>query len=204
MATFHLSLHYSKLKTSLRNRFRLPRVDCKNSNAQLIEQGFGVLEVGGVEALGEPVVDFGEHRARLVAMSLLGEQSREAHRCAQLPPSRLLRTRKLDCGAEASLCFARRQIIAGQKQLALEAQHFRSVHLFSAALDMREGLVEERERLVESAEPLITLRQHRQGKLLSRHSAEAVKARDPFLHFGDTLFQLPELRYRPAAVVHRP
>ena len=30
---------------------------------QFLEQRLGVLQVGGVEALGEPVVDFGEHRA---------------------------------------------------------------------------------------------------------------------------------------------
>jgi hypothetical protein len=43
-------------------------------SAQLIEERLGVLQVGGVEALGEPVIDVGEHRARLVAMTLLREQ----------------------------------------------------------------------------------------------------------------------------------
>src|SRR5262249_15774868 len=33
--------------------------------AQLLEERLGVLQIGGVEALGEPVVDFGEHRAGL-------------------------------------------------------------------------------------------------------------------------------------------
>ena len=37
-------------------------------------------EVGGVEAFGEPAVDFGEHRARLVAMALRREQPRQTHR----------------------------------------------------------------------------------------------------------------------------
>ena len=41
------------------------------SRNQLVEQRLGVLQVGGVEALGEPVVDFGEHRARFVALALL-------------------------------------------------------------------------------------------------------------------------------------
>jgi hypothetical protein len=35
--------------------------------AELVQQGFGVDEVGGVEALGEPVVDVGEYNARFVA-----------------------------------------------------------------------------------------------------------------------------------------
>ena len=37
------------------------------SAVQFIEQRFSVLQVGGVEALGEPAVDVGEHRARFVA-----------------------------------------------------------------------------------------------------------------------------------------
>jgi hypothetical protein len=40
---------------------------------QFVEQRLGFLEVGGVEALGEPVVDLGEHRARFVALALLVE-----------------------------------------------------------------------------------------------------------------------------------
>ena len=51
--------------------------------SQFIEQRLGVLQVGGVEALGEPAVDFGEHRARLVAAALRREQPRETRRRAQ-------------------------------------------------------------------------------------------------------------------------
>jgi hypothetical protein len=39
--------------------------------AEFVEQRVGVLQVGDVEALGEPVVDFGEHRARLIALACL-------------------------------------------------------------------------------------------------------------------------------------
>ena len=53
--------------------------------AKFIEQCFRVFQVGGVEALGEPVVDFREHRARLVAITLLVEQPRETRRRAQFP-----------------------------------------------------------------------------------------------------------------------
>ena len=41
--------------------------------AQLLEQRLGVLQVGGVEALGEPTVYVSEHRPRLVAMALFRE-----------------------------------------------------------------------------------------------------------------------------------
>src|SRR6266849_3548014 len=51
--------------------------------SQLVEQRLGISQVGGVEAFGEPAVDFGEHRARLVATTLLCEQPRETHGSAQ-------------------------------------------------------------------------------------------------------------------------
>src|SRR5260370_18816969 len=38
--------------------------------AQLLSQRLRILQVGGVEALSEPAVDFGQHRARLVALAL--------------------------------------------------------------------------------------------------------------------------------------
>jgi len=46
--------------------------------AKLLEQCLGVLQIGGVEAFREPVVDFGEHRASFISLALLVEQSREA------------------------------------------------------------------------------------------------------------------------------
>jgi hypothetical protein len=40
-------------------------------SCQLVQQRLGVLQVGGVEALGEPAVDRGEQVARLVALALV-------------------------------------------------------------------------------------------------------------------------------------
>jgi hypothetical protein len=51
---------------------------------QLVEQSLGVFEVGGVEAFGEPTVDCGEHRPRLLATTLRHEQSREADSRTQI------------------------------------------------------------------------------------------------------------------------
>ena len=45
---------------------------------QLIDQDLCVLQIGGIEAFGEPVVDFGEHRARLIAAIGVAQQSCEA------------------------------------------------------------------------------------------------------------------------------
>jgi hypothetical protein len=51
---------------------------------ELIEQGFGVFQVSGVEALSEPAIDVGEGRARLVETPGTAKQSREARRGARL------------------------------------------------------------------------------------------------------------------------
>jgi len=53
-------------------------------SSQLIEECLGVLQIGGVKALGEPVVDYGEHRASLFATALRNEQPRKAGCCPQL------------------------------------------------------------------------------------------------------------------------
>ena len=46
--------------------------------AQLVEQCLGLSQIGAVEALGEPAVNFGEHRPRFVAAAMLCEQPSEA------------------------------------------------------------------------------------------------------------------------------
>jgi hypothetical protein len=46
-----------------------------NRAAEFIEQSLGLLQIGGIESFGEPVVDFSQHRAGLSAMALLGEQA---------------------------------------------------------------------------------------------------------------------------------
>ena len=56
--------------------------------AQLIKQPLSVLEVDGLEALGEPVVDFTEHRARLVMAPNVAREARKAGRCAQFDDAR--------------------------------------------------------------------------------------------------------------------
>jgi hypothetical protein len=47
---------------------------------QLLQQRLGILQVGGVEALGEPSIDLGEHRTRLIGGRFAGSWSRVAER----------------------------------------------------------------------------------------------------------------------------
>src|SRR5271156_2144705 len=65
--------HYSQLgtpvirlieqKTGTRNQMTVLRYD-------FFQHCLGVFQIAGVETFGEPVVDFGEHRARLVVTTL--------------------------------------------------------------------------------------------------------------------------------------
>ena len=55
-----------------------PDLDCdfsvaylKQITSKFVEDRLGVLQVGGVEALGEPVVDFREHRVDVIGMRLV-------------------------------------------------------------------------------------------------------------------------------------
>ena len=50
--------------------------------AQVIEQGLGVFQVAGVEALGEPLVGFVENTPCLIAITLLVEQACKAEGCS--------------------------------------------------------------------------------------------------------------------------
>src|SRR6185295_1725070 len=51
---------------------------------QLIEQCFGVLQVGGIKALSEPAVDGCQQRTRLGLLALLLPQACQAHDGPQL------------------------------------------------------------------------------------------------------------------------
>src|SRR5258708_37152039 len=67
-----------------RNSSSLYRAE-PSSGAQCVEQGFGVLQIERVEALGEPAVDRGEKIAGLVPLSVTVPGTRHTPRRAQLP-----------------------------------------------------------------------------------------------------------------------
>src|SRR5208337_1376616 len=92
-------------------------------SAEFLEQRLGVFQVGGVEALGEPVVDSREHRAGFLAMTLLVEQPRETCRRAQFPRFRVLLARNLDRGAEGLLGLPGIRRVLGQQQFTLQPMH---------------------------------------------------------------------------------
>src|SRR5215831_7095691 len=61
------SAQHIRYKTSRPRDSRFHTSRTSLSGAQLIEQRFGVFQVGGVEALGEPVVDLSEYVMRFLA-----------------------------------------------------------------------------------------------------------------------------------------
>jgi hypothetical protein len=57
---------------------------------QLIEQRLGLLQVGRIEAFGEPIVDRREKIVRLPSLAMIAPKAREARRRPQLPGPCLL------------------------------------------------------------------------------------------------------------------
>jgi len=90
------------------------------SAVQFIEQRLGVFQIGGIEALSEPAVDFGEHCTCFVAVILLREQAGKARRGAELPRFGALLARNLNRSLKASLSFSGVGIVLLQQQLAFE------------------------------------------------------------------------------------
>src|ERR1700745_3148814 len=69
--------------------------------AQLIQKHLRILEVGGIEAPSEPVVDVGQHCSRFVAALRCGEKPGETCRGAQFPRFGTLPLCKGDCVTKA-------------------------------------------------------------------------------------------------------
>src|SRR5215472_1237069 len=86
---------HTRCKTSRPRDSRLRTSRTSSSGAELVQQRLGVLQIGGLEALGEPVVDLGDHRARLVAAIGVAHEPRETGRRTQLPPHCTLPERDL-------------------------------------------------------------------------------------------------------------
>src|SRR5215469_4458030 len=72
------------------------------SIVQFMEQRLGVLQVGGIEALGEPFIDGSEKILSSCALPPLSQHSCETHRRPQLPGLCSLLTRKRDRLVEIS------------------------------------------------------------------------------------------------------
>jgi hypothetical protein len=75
------------------------------SSRQLVEKGLGLLQVPGVEALGEPVVDGCEKLAGLLLAALPLPEAGEARRRTKLPEFGALPARDPERIAEGRFCL---------------------------------------------------------------------------------------------------
>jgi len=100
---------------------------------EVVEEGSGGLQVGGIEAFGEPGVEWGEQGSRLLRPALLSPQAGEAHGTTQFPGLCVLPARHVDALLHGRLGLAHRPG-AGEQGLTLEAMELgferRSPHLF--------------------------------------------------------------------------
>ena len=92
---------------------------------EFLQQRLGLLQVGGVESLGEPAIDWRQQPTGLGALALLLPQTSEAHGRSQLPRLGLLATGHSEGLLEAGfrLLLVMRSLF--QQQLPLEAIEFR-------------------------------------------------------------------------------
>ena len=109
-----------------------PREIVLTGSRQLVEQGLGILEVGGVEALGEPSVDRRKQVVRLLPLALLSPQVGEAGGGAQFKRFRTLLRGSRDSPREAGLDVRNRRP-CDLKQLAVVAVELARPHVLVIA-----------------------------------------------------------------------
>src|SRR5215467_7275719 len=91
---------------------------------ELIEQFFRVLQVGGVEAFGEPAVEGREQFARLASPALLAPQAGEARGGAHFVATRALLAGDREGGAERVLGLRWIGIWQSTGELAAQSMNF--------------------------------------------------------------------------------
>ena len=120
------------------------------------------------------------------------------HGRAQFPPSRFLPPRDFDRFAQARLALAAARAVTRVEQFALHSIKLGLVQSFTGALDSYWLVVEHRDRLVNSPEFLVNLREYRGRKGLPGHAAHGNKPGDPRFHFGNILLYFSKLSQRPS------
>src|SRR5215469_3229791 len=99
------------------SRLSAPHFSQRTLCPQLLEQRLRLFQVGSFESFGEPVIDFCEHRARLVATAGVAKQPREVRRRAEFEESGALPAGNTDRSVQAPLGFARATGVLYQKQI---------------------------------------------------------------------------------------
>src|SRR5207249_10116103 len=114
----------------------------------LLEQRVRLLQVGRVEALGEPAIHLRQQVAGLIALALLLPEPTQGHGGAQLPGFSLLAARYAEGLLEAG--FRADGVRLAQQECPLEPVGLREQAGLSAGLHLRQGLSQQ-------AQPLLNL-----------------------------------------------
>ena len=75
---------------------------------QFVQQRFGLLQIFGVKAFGEPLVDLGQHLVSFALLALRLPQAGKAHRCTEFERFGLLLPGDLDGFEETRFSFGLR------------------------------------------------------------------------------------------------
>src|SRR5215469_11128594 len=121
--------------------------------SQLLQQRLGVLQIGGVEALGEPVVDLGEHRTRIVKAIRIAQQSRKARCRAQFKHLRAHVARQSD--SFAKVCFRRLYLLLLKPKFTSQSVGFRPHPQFFGI--GRQSLINRRESIGYRAREVLSM-----------------------------------------------
>src|SRR5215831_2288167 len=107
---------------------------------QLFQQRLGLLQVSGVEALGEPAIDRGQQLAGLGTLALLLPEATQAHGGPQLERFGLLAAGDVQSPLQPDFRLRRRGPRLPQEHDAAQATHFRFPEAFLVLLHQGVGL----------------------------------------------------------------
>jgi hypothetical protein len=161
---------------------------------EFIQQHAGGLQVGGVEAFGEPAEDRGEEGRPLLLPALLAAQAGEARGAAQFPRLRALPARDLDAFLDGGLGLAHCPG-AGEQGLAPEPIKFRFKRRSSRLFDrLQRGGDRYKRRFGLADRQLRISLQNQQNKLAHPKTVDV----QPLSNLGQPLLAFAGYAERPA------
>ena len=127
---------------------------------QFLQQRLGLLQVGGVKALGEPAVDWASSARASALLALLLPEATEAHGGPQLQRFRLLAVGDVQGPLQPGFCLRLRCPRLPQEQDAPEAIDFRFPVAFLMLLYQGVGFGQRLEAVFRVAQVVTDVRQH--------------------------------------------
>src|SRR5215467_12147055 len=178
------------------NRGSPSRSKDETGSRQLVEQRLGILEDRRVEAFGEPAVDWREEITGFGALALITPEAGEAGRRPKFPRFGLLRTGDLDCLAKAAVGPL---VVAPAGQFSIEPVQLGFVVADAGVLNQREGIAQDRLRLIDPTDLATGLGQQGQPMRNLEICATGAISTNTRVQGGDAFLAPPLIDQRPAA-----